>query len=78
MQTTFEKLSSNKVKIGFVVEVKDVKDEKKLETSCEAALRQIEEKDYTALLRRYRVKEIWMYGVAFWDKECRVIVKKLL
>ena len=65
-------------KIGFVVEVKDVKDEKKLETSCEAALRQIEEKDYTALLRRYRVKEIWMYGVAFWDKECRVIVKKLL
>jgi hypothetical protein len=64
-------------KIGFVVEVKDVKDEKKLEASCEAALRQIEEKDYTALLRRYRVKEIWMYGVAFWDKECRVIVKKL-
>ena len=64
-------------RIGFVVEVKDVKDEKKLEASCEAALRQIEEKDYTALLRRYRVKEIWMYGVAFWDKECRVIVKKL-
>ena len=65
-------------RIGFVVEVKDVKDEKKLEASCEAALRQIEEKDYTALLRRYRVKEIWMYGVAFWEKECRVIVKKLL
>lgn len=64
-------------RIGFVVEVKDVKDEKKLEASCEAAIRQIEEKDYTALLRRYRVKEIWMYGVAFWDKECRVIVKKL-
>ena len=64
-------------RIGFVVEVKDVKDEKKLEASCEAALRQIEEKDYTAFLRRYRVKEIWMYGIAFWDKECRVIVKKL-
>ena len=52
-------------KIGFVVEVKDVKDEGK----------QIEEKDYTAVLRRYRVKEIWTYGIAFWDKECRVVTK---
>ena len=62
-------------KIGFVVEVKDVKDEGKLEHACEAAMRQIEEKDYTAVLRRYRVKEIWTYGIAFWDKECRVVAK---
>ena len=40
-----------------------------------AAMRQIEEKDYTAVLRRYRVKEIWTYGIAFWDKECRVVAK---
>ena len=62
-------------KIGFVVEVKDVKDEGKLNYACEAAMKQIEEKDYTAVLRRYRVKEIWTYGVAFWDKECRVAAK---
>ena len=62
-------------KIGFVVEVKDVKDEGKLDHACEAAMKQIEEKDYTAILRRYRVKEIWTYGIAFWDKECRVAVK---
>ena len=62
-------------KIGFVVEVKDVKDEGKLDHACEAAMKQIEEKDYTAVLRRYRVKEIWTYGVAFWDKECRVAAK---
>ena len=62
-------------KIGFVVEVKDVKDEEKLDAACEAALRQIEERDYTAILRRFRVKEIHKYGIAFWDKECRVVMK---
>ena len=62
-------------KIGFVVEVKDVKDEGKLDHACEAAMKQIEEKDYTAVLRRYRVKEIWTYGIAFWDKECQVAAK---
>ena len=62
-------------KIGFVVEVKDVKDEEKLDAACEAALRQIDERDYTAILRRFRVKEIHKYGIAFWDKECRVAMK---
>ena len=64
-------------KLGFVIEVKDVKDEKKLDEACETALKQIEEKDSTALLRRYRIKEIWSYGIAFWDKECRVTVKRI-
>ena len=62
-------------KIGFVVEVKDVKDEEKLDAACEAALRQIDERDYTAILRRFRVKEIHKYGVAFWDKECRIATR---
>ena len=64
-------------KIGFVVEVKDVKDEAKLDVACETAMKQIEEKDYTAGLRRYRVKEIWTYGIAFWEKECRVVARKV-
>lgn len=64
-------------KTGFVVEVKDVKDGKKLNSTCEAALKQIEEKDYTAVLRRCRVKEIWIYGIAFWEKECRVVAKRV-
>lgn len=65
-------------KRGFVIEVKDVKDEKKLDEACETALKQIEEKDYTAVLRRYRIKEIWSYGIAFWDKECRVVAKRIM
>ena len=63
-------------KIGFVVEVKDVKDAEKLDAICEAGMKQIEEKDYTAILRRYRVKEIWTYAIAFWDKECKVVAKQ--
>ena len=62
-------------KVGFVVEVKDVKDEEKLDAACEAALRQIDERDYTAILRRFRVKEIHKYGIAFWDKECRIATR---
>ena len=64
-------------KVGFVVEVKDVKEYEKLDAACETALRQIEEKDYTAILRRYRVKNIWTYGIAFWEKECKVVVKRV-
>ena len=63
-------------KIGFVVEVKDVKDYEKLDATCDAAMKQIEARDYTAILRRYRVKTIWTYGIAFWEKECRVVVRK--
>ena len=64
-------------KIGFVVEVKNVKEEEELDKACKAAMEQIEDRDYTAFLRRYRIKEIWQYAIAFWDKECRVAVKKL-
>ena len=64
-------------KVGFVIEVKCVRDYEKLDTACETAMKQIEEKDYTAVLRRYRVKEIWQYAIAFWEKECRVVAKNL-
>ena len=63
-------------KAGFVVEIKDVRDERKLDAACDQAMRQIQEKDYTALLRRYGVKEIHEYGIAFCDKRCRVQAKK--
>ena len=39
-------------------------------------MRQIEEKDYTAVLRRFGVAEIWMYGIAFCYKRCRVVAKR--
>lgn len=63
-------------KRGFVVELKEVKRADKLETACAAALAQIDARDYTAALKRYRAQEIWKYGVAFCDKECKVLAER--
>ena len=65
-------------KIGFVVEVKNVREEEELDKACETAMKQIIDMKYDAPLRRYRVKEIWAYAIAFWDKECRVIKQKIV
>ena len=64
-------------KIGFVVEVKNVREEEELDEACKRAMDQIEEKQYAQPLRRYRVKEIRAYAIAFWDKECKVVMKQL-
>lgn len=64
-------------KMEFVVEVKNVRREEELDAACQRAMAQIEGKQYTAPLRRYRVKEIRAYGIAFWDKECKVICKRM-
>ena len=61
---------------GIVIEIKNCRNDN-MEEMCEETLRQIEDRDYTAVLRRYRFKEIRTYGIAFWDKECTVKEKKL-
>ena len=63
--------------LGFVIELKDVRDRQKLDAACEAAMKQIEEKDYTAVLRRYGVEKIWAYGIAFCDKKCRIVAERV-
>jgi hypothetical protein len=63
---------------GFIVELKDVKDLRKIDAASEAAIRQIEEKDYTVPLRQRRFNDIWIYGIAFCGKECRVIAKHMM
>ena len=63
--------------LGFVIEIKDVRDRQKLDAACKAAMKQIEEKDYTAVLRRYGVEKIWAYGIAFCDKKCRIVAERV-
>ncbi len=63
--------------LGFIVELKVVKDDEELETACDTALNQIEDKDYMTILRRDRVKNIMAYGIAFCRKQCMVKVKTL-
>ena len=62
---------------GFVIELKAVKDIKKLDEACKAAMQQIDDKDYTAGLRCYGVKSIRAYAIAFCGKKCKVIGKKI-
>ena len=60
-------------RLGIVIELKYAEDGN-LERACAAALSQIEEKKYTEALRRRGMKTILKYGIAFWEKECQVVL----
>ena len=60
-------------RIEIVIELKYAKDGN-LESACEEALNQIEEKKYAEGLMRRGTKELVKYGIAFWEKECMVVV----
>ena len=62
-------------RLGIVIELKYAEDGN-LERACAAALSQIEEKKYTEALRRRGMKSILKYGIAFWEKECQVVLGK--
>ena len=57
---------------AVIIEIKVSKTYDGLEEKCDEALRQIEEKEYEADLRREGYRDILKYGVAFYKKECMV------
>lgn len=60
-------------RIGIVIELKYAHDGN-LEAACAEALKQIEEKKYAVGLQRQGMKQIIRYGMAFWEKECMVVM----
>ena len=60
-------------RLGMVIELKYAED-CNLEAACTKALAQIEEKKYDEALRRRGMKTILKYGIAFWEKECQVML----
>lgn len=60
-------------RIGIIIEIKYAEDGD-LEKSCREALRQIEKKQYDAALRKDGIKKIINYGIAFYKKNCKVIL----
>ena len=60
-------------RIGIVIELKYANNGN-LDAACEEALKQIESKQYAEGLKRRGMKKIIKYGMAFWGKECRVMV----
>ena len=60
-------------RIGIVIELKYA-DDGNLEKACRKALEQIEEKKYTEGLKRRSMKKILKYGIAFYEKDCMVLM----
>ena len=60
-------------RVGIVIELKYA-DDGNLEKACAEALGQIEEKKYAEGLKRRGTKKIIKYGIAFYEKECMVVM----
>ena len=60
-------------RVGIVIELKYA-DDGNLEKACAEALEQIEEKKYAQGLKRWGTKKILKYGIAFYEKECMVVM----
>ena len=73
MQIPSSLATSTAERLGIVIELKYVEDGN-LEAACTKALAQIDEKKYDEALRRRGMKSILKYGIAFWEKECQVVL----
>ncbi len=62
-------------KVGIIIELKYAEDGN-LEKGCADALKQIEDRKYAVDLEHRRMKKILKYGMAFCEKECKVVLAK--
>ncbi len=60
-------------RVGIIIEIKYA-DDGNLEKGCADALGQIEDRKYAADLERRRMRKVLRYGMAFCEKECRVVM----
>ena len=60
-------------RVGIVIELKYAEDGN-LEKACREAAAQIEEKKYAQGLKRWGTKKILKYGIAFYEKDCMVVM----
>ena len=65
-------LSRLQRKQAAVIEAKWTDREFRLEEECEAALRQIEEKQYAVRIARAGFEKVGKLGIAFFEKQCLV------
>ena len=59
---------------GIIIELKYAHDGN-LQAACKAALKQIEERKYDVGLQRQGMKRIMKYGIAFYERECMVVMR---
>ena len=63
--------------LGIVIELKYSESEK-MDAAIGEAMKQMEEKNYTALLQAKGCKPVLKYGIACHKKKCRVVMQELL
>lgn len=64
-----------KNRTGIVIELKYAEDGN-MDTACEKALQQIEDRDYVAKLKDDGMRNIIKYGIACYKKNCKVVLVK--
>lgn len=62
---------------GLVIELKSVSGITELDSACARVLQQIHERHYDEYLRDEGREDIWVYGIAFYKKRCRVMAERV-
>ncbi len=62
---------------GIIIETKSMDRITQLEAGCRRALNQVKELHYADALIDDGRDDIWIYGIAFYKKRCRVVAEKL-
>ena len=62
-------------RIGIVIEVKYAENDK-LDAECAKAMRQINDKNYIAVLKEHRMEKVLKYGIACYRKHCKVVMEE--
>ena len=63
---------------AMILELKSVEKVSELQNACDRAIKQIHERRYDAYLRDEGRSDIWIYGIAFFKKRCKVAAEKML
>ena len=69
-------LENRRRKLAIVIEIKVASKFNDMDTKCDEALKQIEDKNYEAELKNDGYQKVMKYGVAFYDKSCKVKVEE--
>ena len=69
-------LENRRRKLAIVIEIKVASKFNDMSTKCDEALKQIEDKNYEAELKNDGYQKVMKYGVAFYDKSCKVKVEE--
>lgn len=65
-------IKDRKNRRAVVIETKITDSENKLASACDNALRQIAEKQYADAVKKAGYKQVISFGIAFYQKQCRV------